>query len=69
MLSALLLSGCATTDSDFADIDLITEIHPRFNLSSYGSYAWQGNAGIIFDPEGRWEPPDYDLDDEIKFLK
>ena len=67
-LAALLLSGCATTSSDFDDIDLITEIHPRFDLSSYGSYAWQGSAGIIFDPQGRWEPPDYDLDDEIKFL-
>ncbi len=68
LLSAVLLSGCATTDSDFDDIDLITRIHPRFDLSSYGSYSWQGNASIFFDQEGRWEPPDYDLDEEIKFL-
>ena len=63
-----ILSGCATTDAEFADIDLITEVHPRFDLSNYGSYAWEGNASIIYDPEGRWEPPAYDLDDEVRFL-
>lgn len=67
-LGAILLAGCATTDPAFVDIDLMTEIHPRFDLSNYGSYAWQGNASLIYDPEGKWEPPSYDLDEEIKFL-
>ena len=68
MLGIVILAGCTTTDPAFSDIDLITEIHPRFDLSNYGSYAWQGNASLVYDPEGKWEPPSYDLDEEIKFL-
>lgn len=68
ILSASLFGGCASTDPDLADIDFLTEVHPRFDLSSYGSYAWQGNASIVYDPDGKWESPDYDLDDEIRFL-
>lgn len=68
VIMSLALAGCATSDSAFDDIDLITEIHPRFDLSGYGSYAWSGNASLVYDPAGKWEPPGYDLDEEIKFL-
>lgn len=69
LLSSLLISGCASTvDPDIADIDLITEVHPEFNLLNYGSYAWQGNASLVYDPNGSWEPPAYDMDDEIRFV-
>lgn len=61
-----LLASCASVET--GDIEILSEAHPRFQLGSYGSYAWAGNASIIFDTEGRWEPPDYDLDAEIKFL-
>lgn len=68
VILSLALTACATSNSAFNDIDLITEIHPRFALNNYGSYAWSGNASLIYDPAGKWEPPGYDLDEEIKFL-
>jgi len=68
MLGATILTGCTTIDPAFSDIDLITEIHPRFSLDNYGSYTWSVNASLVYDPEGKWEPPAYDLDEEVKFL-
>jgi hypothetical protein len=69
LLSSLLIAGCASTvDPDVADIDLITEVHPEFNLGNYGSYDWNINASLVYDPNGAWEPPAYDMDEEIRFL-
>ena len=66
ILFSLLLTGCASVDT--SDIEIISEAHPRFQMAGYGSYTWAGSASIVFDNEGRWEPPGYDLDAEIKFL-
>ena len=73
LLASIIVAGCATTDldvadSDISDIDFIHEVHPRFDLGNYGSYDWVASTNLIYDPQGKWEPPEFDLDDEIRFL-
>jgi len=62
----VLLSGCATGVTK--DIMVKTDSDPKANLAGYKSYAWLGSAAIVFDDKGRWEPPQFDADAEIKFL-
>lgn len=63
----LLIGGCAST-SLTKDIKVETDSDPKANLGAYKSYAWLGSAAILFDDQGRWEPPQFDADAEIKFL-
>jgi len=65
-LVLLLVAGCATSMT--SDIDIETELSPEAAFDSYKSYAWLGTAAIVNDPEGRWEPPNFDADAEITFL-
>ena len=62
----LLITGCASSLTK--DITVETDSDPKANLSGYTSYAWLGSAAILFDDQGRWEPPQFDADAEIKFL-
>jgi hypothetical protein len=62
----LLLSGCASSETK--DIEVKTESDPNANLAGYKNYAWQGSAAIVFDDKGRWEPPQFDADAEIRLL-
>jgi len=62
----LLLAGCASSVTK--DIMVDTDVDPKANLEGYTSYAWLGSAAIVYDPEGQWEPPQFDADAEIKFL-
>ena len=62
----LLLAGCA--NSATKDIMVDADADPKANFTGYTSYAWLGAAAIINDPEGNWEPPEFDADVEIKFL-
>jgi hypothetical protein len=64
----LLITGCASTSSITKDIMVETDSDPKANLSGYTSYAWLAAAAIVFDDEGKWEPPQFDADAEIKFL-
>ncbi len=67
MLTSLLwLSACAMVKTD--DIRITAEVDPKVNFSGYKTYAWLGAAAILNDPDGRWEPPSFDADAEIKFL-
>ncbi|MCP3688856.1 MAG: DUF4136 domain-containing protein [Gammaproteobacteria bacterium] len=61
-----LLAGCATSVTQ--DIKIDAEADPKANFSGYSTYTWLGSASIVFDNEGRWEPPQFDADAEIKFL-
>jgi hypothetical protein len=61
----LLLSGCASSVTK--DIIVDAEADPRIKFTGYSSYTWLGSAAIVYDPEGRWEPPQFDADAEIKF--
>lgn len=61
----LLTMGCSTLTQD---IEVDAEADPKANLAGYKTYAWLGSAAILNDPRGKWEPPQFDADAEIKFL-
>lgn len=65
VLAAAVLCGCA---SQFKDIDVETASDPDVNLGTYGTYMWAAEAAIIRDPEGKWDPGNFDLGAEIVFL-
>lgn len=65
-LLVLLLTACASTLTQ--DIEVDAEADPKANLAGYKTYAWLGSAAILYDPKGKWEPPEFDADAEIKFL-
>lgn len=72
-LSALILvsilfalGGCATTP--VSDIEVNAEVSPNYTPSEYKTYTWLATAEIINDPEGNWEPREFDADVEIKRL-
>ena len=61
----LFVAGCASVTKD---IRVETDADPKINFSGYSSYSWLGSAAILYDPEGKWEPPQFDADAEIRFL-
>lgn len=65
-LFVLILTACASPLTQ--DIEVDAEADPRANLAGYKTYAWLGSAAILYDPKGKWEPPEFDADAEIKFL-
>jgi hypothetical protein len=65
-LSLSFLSACATIPT--GDIKIESEADKKVNFSGYKSYGWLAAAGILRDPEGKWEPPGFNADAEIKFL-
>ncbi len=66
ILGFVFLVGCTTFPK--SDITVEAETDPKANISGYSSYTWLGAAGILNDPEGKWEPPEFDADSEIVFL-
>lgn len=65
-LFVLILTACASPLTQ--DIEVDADADPKANLAGYTTYAWLGSAAILNDPKGRWEPPEFDADAEIKFL-
>jgi hypothetical protein len=65
VLSGLLI-GCSSIPKD--DIEIQADRDPKANFSGYKTYGWLGSIGIVTDPEGTWEPPQFDADAEIVFL-
>jgi len=65
-LGFFLLSACATIPTK--DITIDADADQRVHFTNYNSYGWLAAAGIMNDPEGKWEPPGYDVDAEIKFI-
>jgi hypothetical protein len=65
-LSLLLVSACATIPTK--DITIDTDADQQVAFSKYKSYQWLASAGIMSDPDGKWEPPGVDVDAEITFL-
>jgi len=63
---AAFITGCASVPKD--DIEIKTAADPKVNFNGYKTYAWLGSAGIVNDPEGMWEPPQFDADAEIQYL-
>ncbi len=64
--SIWIFAGCTTIPTD--DIKVNAESDPKANFKGYKTYAWLGSAGILKDPEGKWEPPKFDADVEITYL-
>ena len=62
----LILAGCATSVTK--DIIVGAEADPKIDYKDYSSYTWLGSASIIYDPDGKWEPPQFDADAQIKLL-
>ncbi|MDJ0778329.1 MAG: DUF4136 domain-containing protein [Gammaproteobacteria bacterium] len=62
----IFLAGCASSITK--DIKIETDSDPKVNFDGYSSYTWLGSAAILFDPDGQWEPPQFDADAEIRFL-
>ena len=65
-VALLFITACATSATK--DITIKAEAAPKTDLAGYKTYAWLGSAQLIYDPAGRWEPPNVDMDAEIKFL-
>lgn len=65
LLPLVLLTACSSV---IHDIEVETEADPKVRFEGYMSYAWLGMTNIMFDDEGRWIPPDFDADAEIKFF-
>jgi len=61
----LLLAGCASVTKD---IRVDAEVDPKVDLTGYKTYAWLGSAQIVVDTIGKWEPPGFDADAEVKWL-
>ncbi len=63
-LIVMMLAGCSTVTQD---IDITAESDPKVSFAGYKTYTWLGAAAIMFDEAGRWEPPTFDADTEVKF--
>ena len=61
----VFVAGCVSVTKD---IRIETDADPKINFSDYSSYNWLGSAAILYDPKGKWEPPQFDADAEIRFL-
>lgn len=66
LTAMLLVTSCASSVTN--DIKVEAEADPTIKFSGYKTYAWLGSASIVYDPAGKWEPPQFDADTEIKFL-
>lgn len=64
-LLTMFIIGCTTFPRD--DIEVAVDADPKANFSGYKTYAWLGSVGIVNDPQGKWEPPQFDADAEIVF--
>lgn len=63
---AVALTACASALTK--DIKVEAESTPTFDVSQYKTYAWLGSAQIVYDPQGQWEPPEFDADSELHWL-
>ena len=66
LTAMLLVTGCAFSVTN--DIKIEAEADPTIKFRGYKTHAWLGSASIVYDPAGKWEPPQFDADTEIKFL-
>jgi hypothetical protein len=62
----LLVAGCASSVTKDIIVDAAAD--PKANFNDYSTYSWLGSAAIVYDPDGKWEPPQFDADAEIEYL-
>jgi len=63
---AVLISACSSSLTK--DIEVEAASDPKVNLSAFSKYAWIGSAAVLNDPEGKWQPAEFDISSDIKFL-
>ena len=61
-----LMAACAT--APVKDINTYSAADPKAKFSGYKTYAWLATAQIVNDTSGKWEPPAFDADSEVKFI-
>lgn len=66
LILAILISACASSLTK--DIEVESASDPKVNLKAYKTYAWIGSAAVLNDPEGKWQPAEFDISSDIKFL-
>ena len=66
LVLAVFITGCTSVPT--GDIEITAAVDPKVNFSGYKTYAWLGSAGIVNDPDGQWEPLQFDADAEIQYL-
>jgi len=64
------LTGCSSPPKNLSTDDIRIEVQAdnKVNFSEYKTYSWLGSAGVVNDPEGKWKQPEFDVNDEIRFL-
>ena len=65
IISVLLLASCATVTQD---IEVDAHADPKASFSGYKTFSWLASAQIVYDPQGQWEPPNMDIDSEVRFI-
>lgn len=66
VFAAILATACSTTPT--SDIKINAESAANTDFSNFKNYAWVGSAQLLNDQEWRWEPPEFDLDAEVRWL-
>jgi hypothetical protein len=64
LLSSFTLLACSAGPKD---INITAHTNAKVNLSGYKTFAWLGDAVIVYDEIGRWENPGFDADSEARF--
>ena len=57
--------GCASFPTH--DIVIDVEKNPRADIKGYKTFSWMPATTVLNDPEGKWQPLDYDLKKEVEF--
>jgi hypothetical protein len=63
LLSLGALAGCTNVTRD---IRVETESTPSLDLRDYTTFSWLGSTQMVNDPQGIWEPPDFDADAQVR---
>ncbi|MCK5869190.1 hypothetical protein BMR07_09240 [Methylococcaceae bacterium CS1] len=60
-----LLAGCAPYAKD---IKVSTEVEINADISLYQNYNWLNIITSLNDPSGEWQPPGFDISNDIRLL-
>lgn len=60
-----LLTGCAYYAKD---IRVQTEVGVHADISRYTAYIWSESITSLNDPSGKWQPPGFDITEDIRQL-
>ena len=61
----ILLTGCAYYAKD---IRVKTEVGVHADINRYTGYIWSESITSLNDPSGKWQPPGFDITEDIRQL-